>query len=100
MKETILGAAIRLPNGRVVSSDKLGIHPLIYEKAISEGLMTEEDVDDSVDGFVTSTGRFVLREEAHKIAVNARTIPKESGGRQALESRRFQSLSRQSTIKK
>ncbi len=48
-------------------SDAIGQMQEVYPKWVDSGL-------DAVDGFVTSTGRFVLRDEAGEIAQRARQL--------------------------
>lgn len=66
--EQIVTAAIRQPDGSVVTGKN---HPQIL---LSQGKQVPKDRSGAEYGFVTTTGRFVSREEAAKIAKVPNTI--------------------------
>jgi len=71
--ETIEKAAIRFRD-IVVFVERPGKHHTIIHELAYLGLKTPINTED--DGFLTSTGRFVDRIEAAKIALNAGQIEK------------------------
>jgi len=66
--ETIKAAALRL-GGQVFTGRD---HLVAYDKVNPHGKLTQGQMDNLEDGFVTSTGRFVDRHEAARIAKAAR----------------------------
>lgn len=71
IKEFIVGAALK-KQGRVFSVPRPGRH----DKAIQEAcdILGLDYIGDHQQGFVTNDGRFVDREEAARIAYNARQV--------------------------
>lgn len=82
--ERIVAAALKFPSGMVVKGP---MHALALMKAVDRGLLQDRGVNDlddmegySIhdfgiqDGFVTSHGRFVSREDAKQIAAAANQL--------------------------
>lgn len=61
-------AAVKSKNGRIYTGQR---HQDIYR------IMPDGTIKDSTDGFITSDGRFVTREEAAKIALACGQITEE-----------------------
>jgi hypothetical protein len=74
--EKIVGAAVRTPEGKIFSGT---VHSSAAANANDAGFKLGPNPND-VDGFLTSTGRYVSREEAAKIADAAEQMrsPQES----------------------
>ena len=72
-KETIAAASIKLPDGRVFTGRD---HSAALEKAQLAGA-TDESLGLAEDGFQTSSGRVVSREEAYKIHSGKKVRPYE-----------------------
>lgn len=66
----ILAAAIKLADGEVVSVPQPARHPSVILLCEAQG----KSLSGSVQGFVTSEGRFVDRHEAYEIAERARQL--------------------------
>lgn len=69
--ERIVASAVRVPDGTVCRAQPGLSHEYAVERAYRSGF---KDVSKLKSGFVTSTGRFVLRKEARKIAFQAGQI--------------------------
>ncbi len=90
-KEHVVDAAVRMPTGEVFSGP---FHGDAMKKALDAGHL---ELDTAKDGFVTSNGRFVDRNEAFKLANEAGQVTPESlqkrgvpAGFNKLESTTFQ----------
>jgi hypothetical protein len=90
-KEHVVDAAVRMPTGEVFSGS---FHGDAMKKALDAGHL---ELDTAKDGFVTSTGRFVDRNAAFKLANEAGQVTPESlqkrgvpAGFNKLESTTFQ----------
>jgi len=70
-KETVVQAAAQLPDGEIFTGQG---HTEIFAKIAIEKPDMLEGIK---EGFVTSRGRFVSRQEAGKIAFIAKQIPEE-----------------------
>lgn len=71
--ENIKSAAVRIDKDNVVAADT---HSAAFAKARKEGLVTEDDLygPRHEDGFVTSSGRFVNRQEGYDLAKKAQQV--------------------------
>lgn len=76
--ETIAAAAIRIPDGKVISVDPPLRHHDCFRAAREQGIMFGE-MRPEEQGFVTSFGRFVGRKEACEIARTAGQIVEKHG---------------------
>ncbi len=90
-KEHVVDAAVRMPTGEVFSGS---FHGDAMKKALDAGHL---ELDTAKDGFITSTGRFVDRNEAFNLATQAGQVTPESlqkrgvpAGFNKLESTTFQ----------
>ena len=73
--ETITQAAIQFPSGEIFTGEE---HPAIIAKFTTEQTRTYIK-GELKEGFVTSTGRFVSRNEAEDIAFKAKQIKVKTG---------------------
>lgn len=71
-EEHIKQAAVQLPDGRVFTG---GTHSFAYDEAEKAGV---KSFDGITDGFITSKGKFVDRDEAYKMANKAQQITPDS----------------------
>jgi len=71
-KEFIVKAAIQFPDGEIFTGRA---HLEIFEKFFEKFL---DAPCEKKEGFVTNKGRFVSREEAEEVALNAKQIEKKS----------------------
>lgn len=78
MTERIAAVAIRHPNGTVYSVPPPGRHHSVF--AVMGEAFNPRSEERCVQGFVTDTGRFVGRMEAHVIAKAAGQIIRRCGG--------------------
>lgn len=74
---TVDKAAIRLKDGTVISKDRPARHADILMFAYSG----DWDIEDCAQGFVSSTGRFLTRQEAWDVTtINGQRIAEHSEG--------------------
>jgi len=83
-RETIACAAIRCPHGRVFSLPQPARHHNVIWHMVDEYGYRGHEVGPDYQGFVTSAGRYVDREEAWRIAKAAGQIKRVTGSEGAL----------------
>jgi hypothetical protein len=68
--------AIKLPNGKIYSEGPGTSHPYLWQSALDAGLMTEKELASGKfdDGFLDNDGKYITREAALKIALQAAQI--------------------------